>query len=84
MFISSYYLKGIFEFILRSILFRNPFWLFCGSKEEFIQIPLSLLLVPNLKGRYLHILFYGLLKKYVFILIFMFIVVGVFHFVSYS
>ena len=59
---------------------------FFGSKEEeFIQIPFPYL-VPNLKGRKLHILFYGLSKKYVFVCLFslMFIVVGVFRFVCYS
>ena len=65
------YLKYMTAFPLTEVdLFCNPlrlcFFFFSGSKEEFIQIHFPYL-VPNLKGRNLHILFYGLLKKYVFV-----------------
>ena len=37
MFISSYYLKGIFEFILRSIYFATPFGYFAGAKKNLFK-----------------------------------------------
>ena len=64
---SSYKLKNGLNFFFGGQLIL----LFFGSKEEFIQIPFFfsfLCLVPNRKGRFLLILFHGLLKKYVSVL----------------